>query len=141
MKRNTSRKGFTLIEILIVTGIIAVLATVILVAGDKAREEARDSKRIADLNQIELALEAYFNNPSSTGGQQYPSSLGQLVTTGFIDSAPTDPESGTQYDYLPNATQSGFCLGTVLEIPVDGANKQSANCNTNNPKDNYEVSR
>jgi type IV pilus assembly protein PilA len=55
MKKN---KGFTLIEILIVIGIIAVLATVVLVAVNPARQFklARDAQRTSNVNAILNAI-------------------------------------------------------------------------------------
>ncbi len=71
MKKNY--RGFTLIELLVVIAIIGILASVILASLNSARSRARDAKRISDMQQIETALELYYNNhgdypPSSPGG-------------------------------------------------------------------------
>ncbi len=49
-----SRKGFTLIEILIAVGIIAILAAIVIIAINPARQfqRARDSQRWSDVNAL-----------------------------------------------------------------------------------------
>lgn len=54
--------GFTLIELLVVISIIGFLASVAVFAFNNARIEARDAKRLADIKQIQYALELYFDN-------------------------------------------------------------------------------
>lgn len=54
MKKSSKNKGFTLIEILVVIGIIAILATIVLIAINPARQfaQARDTQRTSNLNAI-----------------------------------------------------------------------------------------
>lgn len=65
MKHN---KGFTLIELLVVISIISLLASVVLASLNSARAKARDTRRIADLGQIRVAFEFYYDTNGS-----YPS--------------------------------------------------------------------
>ncbi|MDD3711478.1 MAG: type II secretion system protein [Patescibacteria group bacterium] len=58
------KKGFTLIELLVVIAIIGILATLAVVALQNARKNARDAKRVADIRQVQTALELYFNDYS-----------------------------------------------------------------------------
>lgn len=69
MKKCHKNQGFTLIELLVVIAIIGVLASVVLASLNSARTKARDARRLADLNQIGLALEFYLDN-----GVKYPGS-------------------------------------------------------------------
>ncbi len=76
MKKN----GFTLIELLVVIGIIAILATVILVAVNPSRQFSisRDTTRRNDLYQVLSALHQY----AVDYGGAYPT---QIQTNNWID--------------------------------------------------------
>jgi len=51
--------GFTIIELLVVIAIIAILSAIVIANISDSRARARDTQRIAELHQIELALEQY----------------------------------------------------------------------------------
>ena len=57
--------GFTLIELLVVIAIIGLLSTLAVVSLNSARLKARDAKRVADIKQVQTALELYFNDKNS----------------------------------------------------------------------------
>lgn len=58
MKLN--KKGFTLIELMVVIAIIAILATVVLISLQSARDAAEDANRTAALAQVRSFAEVYF---------------------------------------------------------------------------------
>ena len=55
------KKGFTLIEVLVVVSIIGILASIMLVGLGGFRAKGRDARRIADLRQVQNVLELYFS--------------------------------------------------------------------------------
>lgn len=113
------KTAFTLIELLVVIAIIGILSTLAVVAIQSARSKARDSKRIADVKQMQTALELYFNDNGS-----YPTSITSTIATAgvvYMVSVPTAPTPAdgscstttNAYTYSSNGSTYtiNFCLG------------------------------
>jgi prepilin-type N-terminal cleavage/methylation domain-containing protein len=142
--RTGARKGFTLIELLVVIAIIGILSSVVLASLNSARKKGRDARRVADIKQLQLALELAYDASGSypSGDGAASTTLADLVSDGYIAAMPTDPGSGS-YGYVQTDSGSGYVIGAILETTntalntdYDGAqaitiNGGSTNCNTN----------
>ncbi len=125
-----SRKGFTLIEMLIVVAIVAILSSVVLVGLGPTRRLGRDSRRISDLRQVQNGLELYFNKCGYYPGTAQASSpcgsfsaistwenlASSLVGSNLgISNVPDDPTAGSHYFYGATAGGASYVLGARLE--------------------------
>lgn len=117
-KLKQNQKGFTLIELLVVIAIIGLLASVVLLALNSARQKSRDAKRVADVRQIVSAAELYYNDANS-----YPPAMASLVASGYLGALPVAPgpqdgpcaAASNTYTYSQLGSGTGysltFCLG------------------------------
>ncbi|OGK08295.1 hypothetical protein A2767_04315 [Candidatus Roizmanbacteria bacterium RIFCSPHIGHO2_01_FULL_35_10] len=123
-------KGFSLLELLVVIGIIGVLAALSLPNFMAARERARDTQRKSDLVQIQKALEIYkidhsppefvaddnFTFPNT--GAKWANENDQSIV--YMNKVPGDP-SGIPYYYLPDNSTLTYTLAACLENKADTA--------------------
>jgi prepilin-type N-terminal cleavage/methylation domain-containing protein len=140
-KRSTSG-GFTLIELLVVIAIIGVLASIVLASLNSARQKSRDARRIADIKQLQLALELYYDAQtppaypvsSATCDATTSRGLQVLSTGGYIPQIPRDPSlaAGSNcYWYATNTSgtaNSTYHLGATMEQTTNPALSNDKDC-------------
>lgn len=135
MHRFFLKKGFTMIEILVVIAIIGILSTLGIRSFISSQMKGRDAKRKADLANIAKPLEAYLNDHD-----HYPlSDAGLIIACGsegsdgcvwgdeFVDEnntnymvqLPEDPSEGKIYFYNTDAIGEQWALYALLENELD----------------------
>ncbi len=112
-------RGFTLIELLVVIAIIGILSSIVLASLNTARLKSRDARRIADIKQVQLALQLFYDANSS-----YPTTTLAVLAPAYIATIPRDPVGQTAYFYDPIASggsASSYHLAATLEDTANQA--------------------
>src|SRR5438309_1170319 len=93
LRRNTARKGFTLIELMIVIAIIGVLAGIAVPNYQEARKKAQLKACWANQKTIAGAVEMY-NLDKGTSEHDLTKIADELVKGGYLQNKVNDPGSG-----------------------------------------------
>jgi len=142
-----NKKGFTLIELLVVVAIMGLLSAMAIVSLNNARARARDARRLADVKQMQTALELYFldtyaypadpANPVLDGKCLSDNGI-EVACTGditYMASLPVNPQprtdggcADTSYIYKVDAGDGTklsyhiiYCLGHTTGDIADGS--------------------
>jgi prepilin-type N-terminal cleavage/methylation domain-containing protein len=111
------KNGFTLLELLVVIGIIGILVALATVSYSSAQKSGRDAKRKQDMVAIQNALEQYY----SDNNYSYPTAAtgGCGAALSYMRSAwPTDPIGTTPYTQSCYGTS--YCVCADLEKDTSG---------------------
>ena len=127
--RRVDRLGFTLVELLVVIGIIAVLLTILMPALNKARRQSETVQCQSNMRQMGMALLIYADQ---YGGYLFPTDMGWSNNQVFrfrpgdatLGGTPLDltlPDQWRQYTYnvWPTKVFGGVWNPPVLLCPTD----------------------
>lgn len=131
-KRNGRRRGFTLVEMLLVITIIGILAALVVPKMMGRSEQARQAAARADLAAIKTALDAYEVDNGS-----YPKSIQDLIQQPresknwhgpYLEKIPQDPW-GNEYTYTMPARRnaSGYDLTSIGPDSKEGTEDDFGN--------------
>ncbi len=134
MKTNL-KKGFTLVELLIVIAILGTLAVVVLVALNPVQQLAktRDTGRKSSTSQLGHALEAYATTNNGVYVAENATWITSLVTSGEVNAVPgavnysiagiaacaVNVQSGICYDATTAAGGAPIIIFSRLEASAD----------------------
>jgi prepilin-type N-terminal cleavage/methylation domain-containing protein len=119
ISQRGQRKGFTLVELLVVLALISILAVILLVAirPFEIFKKARDAQRIADLNRIDQIITVIYTQDFSFSELNYASP--NVVYISLKDSSATCTSWLSQLPSLPSGW-SYRCSATPTSMNGDG---------------------
>lgn len=142
------QKGFTLIELMFIIAIIVIITAVVIVAANRARMDSRDAGRINDMNQVQLALEEYYEKnrryPSGDGagcdGWDTPGNgtfIQELKTAGFLKKDIGDPRGDSscgnlRYNRFP-ANYNGCARAPFYVLQIVNLEKTTTGTHPQSP--------
>ena len=108
------KRGFTIIELLIVIAVISILIGIALPRFKGMQEEGNIARAKGELRTLQTAVESYYihNNNAypATGSAALQTALA-AATPNIINYVPTDPFGGTaDYVYVMGGTNSKFYI-------------------------------
>lgn len=124
---SKNRKGFTLIEILIIVGVIGLILTLVTIALNSKAKESRDLKRLVDINALRDGLQLVKNETgtyvSSYCALDTVSACGKQANSELLRFMPklavvNDPSSLVACQNL-NDCISNKCNYTITKMDAD----------------------
>lgn len=118
------KKGFTLMEVLVATAIVAILISVSVVTFAPINKRSRDAKRKSDVEQIRSALEMYRADNGSypntgSGIWSDAANLATPLVPTYLPAIPSDPKTTQTYRYqatnFSGGNYYGYCVSALLE--------------------------
>ena len=107
-----AKKGFTLVEILIVVVILGILAAIVIPQFTDASTDAKTSSVKSNLQMLRSQIELYKINNNDAP----PTNLDALVTDKYIQQVPAEA-FGADWSYTADA--NGYTLSSPTTTPVD----------------------
>jgi len=103
------KQGFTLIELLVVISVIGLLMGILMPVLSRAREQAKITAVNAELRQIGIALEMYYDD-----NQKFPPTQEDCISSSLNDHLYQLPKALITGHYLPSKPKTE-AMSTIME--------------------------
>jgi len=110
-----NKKGFTLIEMLVVVAVIGLLSSVILTALGPARNKAKDARIISDINQVRSLAETIYVNGIYQNLPTLPS-INEISNENIRELADDITMQGGELTIIKSAGSKGYSAFSRINI-------------------------
>ena len=111
------KKGFTIIELLVVVSIIGLIASIVFVAVGGGRDKSMATRAAADARALKIATELYANDVGF-----HPPDVGRGADSGFTKALPYNDDSqspGGQYDCNVDFSRCSNLAASQPHLPAN----------------------
>lgn len=128
MKKISLRKGFTVLELLIIIGILCILIAMVLVGLEGARRHSRNEKKVAAIQTIVVGLAQFHDAcrsypPNFDTSVMYPCLSNQslrILVPEIDDYRFNTPASDYYYVSLADISDTTVCTGFHVGAKLEG---------------------
>jgi len=115
------KRGFTLVELMVVMSIISLLSSIVLVSINSTKAKARDAARVSDMKTIQNSIEIFKSGGQLPWGYgSINSALSGILVPTYLPSIPVDPNPSAfvQVTYY-YCNRDGFGTGNYCHNDTD----------------------
>lgn len=141
MKYLNTKKGFTLIDLLMSVAIVSLLSSIAVYNTSEAKKKAEDAHMVTESTQVKTAISLFKEekgrvpfsgakgivhqegNPDG-GNDDYQEAMQELVNEGYLPEVPTSP-NGTAYGYLATEDERNAVFSANLNNPTRNSSSNS----------------
>ena len=117
--QHTGRRGFTLIELIVVMAIVALLVSIAAPRYFASVERSREHSLRTSLSVMRDAIDQFAADKG-----RYPESLDELVRTRYVREAPEDPLTGRRDSWVALAPPAdAFLAGAMADVRSGAAGR------------------